>query len=282
MTGPGSGLYKTTDGGRSWKNLTEGLPEGELGRIGISISQSNPRIVYAIIQTETTVPPRRDPEEVPPPQIPKTMEDGGVFRSDDRGETWQWMSAVNPRPFYYSQIRVNPTHENRVYVLGSSFQVSEDGGRRFKTERIKVHVDHHDLWINPEQPRHMVLGNDGGVYFSFDGGRSWDFLNQMAIGQFYAIDVDMRRPYFIYGGVQDYCSWGGPSATRKSVGITESDWFKVMTGDGFQVRIDPADHTTLYAESQDGRLVRHDLKTGQNSAVLPQPENGEEDYRLNW
>ena len=109
---------------------------------------------------------------------------------------------------------------------------------------------YHDLWINPESSDHLVLGNDGGVYFSYDRGATWDFLNQMAIGQFYAIDVDMREPYYIYGGVQDYCSWAGPSATRNTIGITESDWYKVMTGDGFQVRIDPHDHNILYAEAQ--------------------------------
>ena len=127
-----------------------------------------------------------------------------------------------------------------------------------------------------------MLGNDGGVYFSFDRGESWDFLNQIAIGQFYAIDVDMQKPYFIYGGVQDYCSWGGPSATRNSIGISSSDWYKVMTGDGFQVRIDPSNPSILYAEAQYGRIVRHDRKTGQNTSIAPDALEGEEDYRFNW
>ena len=133
-------------------------------------------------------------------------------------------------------------------------EISEDGGKNFVRLRINVHVDHHDLWIDPANSNHLVLGNDGGVYFSFDRGETWDFLNQMALGQFYAIDVDMRDPYFIYGGVQDYCSWGGPSATRESIGITAADWKKVMTGDGFQVRIDPSDPDILYAEAQGGRI----------------------------
>ncbi len=155
-------------------------------------------------------------------------------------------------------------------------------GRASSASEINVHVDHHDLWINPEDSKHLVLGNDGGVYFSFDRGRTWDFLNQMAIGQFYAIDVDMRKPYYIYGGVQDYCSWGGPSATRKTIGITVSDWSRVMTGDGFQVRIDPTDPDILYAEMQYGGIIRHDKKTGQNTSIKPEAPEGEEDYRFNW
>ena len=147
---------------------------------------------------------------------------------------------------------------------------------------MNVHVDHHAMWINPKQPQHIVLGNDGGVYFSYDGGKSWDFQNQMALGQFYAIDVDMRKPYYVYGGVQDYCSWGGPSATRNSIGITAADWFKVQTGDGFQVRIDPTDDTILYAESQNGGIIRHDRKTGRNTSIRPVPAKGQPAYRFNW
>jgi photosystem II stability/assembly factor-like uncharacterized protein len=282
MTGPGSGIYKSADAGRSWGKLTKGLPEGEWGRIGLSVSRSNPSVVYAIIQTETTVPPRRDPEEPPPPPEKKTAKDGGVFRSADRGESWEWVNTIDPRPFYYSQIRVDPSDDKRVYVLGSQMSVSEDGGKSFERLRINVHVDHHELWIDPHDSNHLVLGNDGGVYFSFDRGKTWDFLNQMAIGQFYAIDVDMREPYFIYGGVQDYCSWRGPSATRNSIGITASDWHRVMTGDGFQVRTDPSDPDIIYAEMQGGRIVRHDLKTGQNTYVSPEAPEGEEDYRFNW
>jgi len=282
MTGPGSGIYKSADAGRSWRKLTKGLPKSELGRIGLTVSRSNPQVIYAVIQTETTVPPPRDPEEPPPTPKKKTAEDGGVFRSTDRGESWEWMNALNPRPFYYSQIRVDPTDDQRVYVLGSPLSVSEDGGRNFERFEINVHVDHHDLWINPGDSNHLVLGNDGGIYFSFDRGKTWDFLNQMAIGQFYAIDVDMRKPYFIYGGVQDYCSWRGPSATRNAIGITATDWHRVMTGDGFQVRIDPTDPDIIYAEMQGGRIVRHDLKTGRNTFISPEAPGDEDDYRFNW
>ncbi len=281
MTGPGSAIHKTTDGGRNWKKLTSGLPSGEIGRIGLSVSLSSPNVVYAIVQTVSSVT-RRPNFNAPPVQRQRNMEDGGVFRSEDRGESWTWVNPINPRPFYYSQIRVDPQDDMRVYVLGGSVAVSEDGGKNFENQQINVHVDHHALWINPQDPEHLVLGNDGGIYFSFDRGRSWDFLNQMALGQFYAIDVDMRKPYYIYGGVQDYCSWGGPSATRNGVGITASDWYKVMTGDGFQVRIDPTDHTIVYAEMQGGGLIRHDLKSGLNTSIKPQASDPENSYRFNW
>ena len=172
---------------------------------------------------------------------------------------------------YYSQLRVDPTNENRVFMLGPErVAVARRRHGRSSTLRINVHVDHHAMWIDPKNPKHMVLdGNDGGVYFSYDGGMTWDFQNHMAIGQFYAVDVDMRKPYYVYGGMQDYCSWGGPSATRAQIGITTADWFKVQTGDGFQVRVDPTDHTILYAESQNGGMIRHDLKSGRNTSIRP-------------
>ena len=283
MTGPGSAIYKSSDGGRHWKKLEKGLPKGALGRVGLSVSRSDPAIVYAIVQTGTTVPPEStDPDAPPPPEREKTLEDGGVFRSADRGGSWTWVNAINPRPFYYSQIRVDPNDPDRVYVLGGSIARSEDGGKSFENLRINVHVDHHDLWIDPANSDRLVVGNDGGIYFSFDRGASWDFLNQIAVSQFYAIDVDMQKPYTIYGGVQDYCSWGGPSATRNAIGITADDWTKVMTGDGFQVRVDPTEPNILYAEAQYGRIVRHERSSGLNTSITPEAPEGEEDYRFNW
>lgn len=284
MYGPGSGIYKTTDGGNNWRELTRGLPRSEKGRIGLATTPADPAVVYAIVQTATTVGGPRDPD-VPPdpePDSDPTIEDGGVFRSDDRGETWQWVNPINPRPFYYSQIRADPSDADRVYVLGSSLARSDDGGDSFETLRINVHVDHHDLWIDPADPDHLILGNDGGLYMSYDRGASWDFLDQIALGQFYAIDVDMQDPYHIYGGVQDYMSWGGPSATRNQIGITNTDWYKVMTGDGFQVRVDPTDTNVIYAESQGGGIIRHDRRTGQNTRIQPEAPAGDERYRFNW
>ena len=282
--GPGSGIYKTTDAGRTWRRLTSGLPSGPLGRIGLDVSASNPRVVYAVVQTPTTVPRESVDEAGPPPAPagPKTMKDGGVFRSDDRGETWTWVNAIDPRPFYHSQVRVDPADENHLYILGSPIAESLDGGRTFKNQPWNIHVDHHALWIDPRNHAHMINGNDGGIYVTWDGGRDWDFQNQMAVSQLYSVDVDMRKPYYIYGGVQDYCTWGGPSATRKTVGIQLADWFKVQTGDGFQARVDPTDYTIVYAESQNGGLVRHDLKSGRNVAIKPRARDGKPAYRFNW
>jgi photosystem II stability/assembly factor-like uncharacterized protein len=282
--GPGSGIYKTTDGGRNWRKLSQGLPRGDLGRIGLAIASTNPAIVYAVVQTPTTAPVGQTEEggPPPPPAGPRTMRDGGIFRSDDRGETWRWVNSVDNRPFYYSQIRVDPANENHVFVLGANNSESDDGGVTFRNIVENIHVDHHALWIDPRNSRHIIDGNDGGVYMTWDGGHSWDFQNQMALSQMYSVDVDMRRPYFIYGGSQDYCSWAGPSATRNQVGLKYADWFKVQTGDGFQVRVDPTDYNIIYAESQNGGLVRHDLHSGRNTSIKPQARSGKPAYRFNW
>ncbi len=284
--GPGSGIYKTTNGGRTWRKLAQGLPTGPLGRIGLDVARTNPGIVYAVIQTPSTAAPENAGDGPPPPPNPnappKTMKDGGVFRSDDRGETWRWVNPLNLRPFYYSQVRVDPANENHVYTLATANNESWDGGVTFKPVTENIHVDHHALWIDPKNPRHQIDGNDGGIYMTWDGGRTWDFQNQMALSQLYSVDVDMRKPYFIYGGSQDYCSWGGPSATRKAVGIQYADWFKVQTGDGFQVRPDPADYNIVYAESQNGGLIRHDLNSGRNAAIKPRARTGKPAYRFNW
>jgi photosystem II stability/assembly factor-like uncharacterized protein len=259
--GPGSSLYKTTDGGQTWIKLTEGLPKGDTGRIGIDIYRSNPNIVYAIIEHK----------------------EGGVFRSEDKGLTWKRMSSTNPRPMYYSKIRIDPNNDQRIWVLGASMYVSEDGGKNFRTDYVRqIHGDHHAMWINPENSNHMVLGSDGGIYLSYDRGQTWDFVNSLPLGQFYEIGFDLRQPYYIYGGLQDNGSWGGPSATLYRVGITSEDWFRIGGGDGFYVQVDPKDHTIIYAESQNGNLYRFDLETGESKSIRPLPEDEKETYRFNW
>jgi photosystem II stability/assembly factor-like uncharacterized protein len=259
--GPGSGLYKTTDGGETWIQLTNGLPQGNTGRIGVDVFRSNPNIVYALVEHRQ----------------------GGVFRSEDKGLSWEKMSPVNPRPMYYSKIRIDPNNDQRIWVLGASMYVSEDGGKTFSTNYVRgIHGDHHAMWINPLDSNHVVLGSDGGIYFSYDRGKTWDFVNIMPLGQFYEVGFDMRKPYYVYGGLQDNGSWGGPSATLTRLGVTNEDWFRIGGGDGFYTQVDPTDHNTIYAESQTGNLFRLDLKSGESKSVRPMPADESESYRFNW
>jgi photosystem II stability/assembly factor-like uncharacterized protein len=259
--GPYSGLYKTTDGGKTWIHLTNGLPKGDTGRIGIAIYRKNPNIVYAIIENK----------------------EGGVFRSEDKGLTWKKMSSTNPRPMYYSQIRIDPNNDQRIWVLGARMYYSEDGGKTFRTDWVtRIHGDHHALWINPENSNHMICGSDGGIHISYDRGKTWDFINTIPLGQFYEIGYDMRKPYYIYGGLQDNGTWAGPSSTKYAIGITNEDWYKVGGGDGFYARVDPTDYNIVYIESQNGNLLRFNLKTGERRSIRPIPKKEGEVYRFNW
>jgi hypothetical protein len=260
--GPGSGLFKTTDGGETWIKLTKGLPSrGDTGRIGIDIYKSNPRVVYAIIEHKQ----------------------GGVFRSEDKGFSWKKMSGTNPRPMYYSQIRIDPNNDQRIWVLGARMYVSEDGGKSFNTGLVtRIHGDHHAMWINPKNSDHMIVGSDGGIYFSYDRGKTWDFVNSLPLGQFYEIGFDKQNPYCVYGGLQDNGSWGGPSETYYTQGISNDEWFRIGGGDGFYTQVDPTDPNTIYAESQNGNLFRLNLKTGESKSIRPRPEDPKETYRFNW
>ncbi|MDH5406467.1 MAG: hypothetical protein OEX80_08010, partial [Candidatus Aminicenantes bacterium] len=233
----------------------------DTGRIGIGIYRNDPNIVYAIIENK----------------------DGGVFRSEDKGLTWKKMSSTNPRPMYYSNIRIDPNNDQRVWVLGARMYTSEDGGINFRTDVVtRIHGDHHAMWINPANSNHMIVGSDGGIHFSYDRGKTWDFVNTLPLGQFYELGVDMRKPYYIYGGLQDNGSWGGPSATMYRQGITNEDWFSVGGGDGFYVQVDPTDPTTIYAESQNGNLFRFNPKTGEQRSIEPMPKEGDTRYQFNW
>jgi photosystem II stability/assembly factor-like uncharacterized protein len=260
--GPGSGLHRSRDGGDTWERLTTGLPTGVQGRIGIAIAPSQPSTVYAIIEAK----------------------DGGVFRSDDQGTTWTRQSPLNPRPMYYSQLRVDPQHPDRVWVLGTELHKSIDGGRTFTTEHTgeRIHVDHHALWIDPADGNHMMLGNDGGLYLTYDGARAWDFVDNLPIGQFYDIDVDDRDPYVIFGGTQDNGTWGVPVRTWNGVGITNADVVNVAYGDGFYTVTDPADPRHLYANSQGGRAYRVHLATGEERGIRPVMADAADTLRFNW
>lgn len=273
--GPGGGIRKTTDGGKTWRKLTEGLPSGIIGRIGLDVYRGDPSIVYATVEHK----------------------EGGIFRSDDAGATWRKMTSVNPRPMYYSKIRIDPTNDRRIYVLGASFFVSNDGARTFEdpvtgrtgahasmspTYDVGVHGDHHTLWINPRNPRHLVLGGDGGLYYTWDQTKTWDKVNNIPIAQIYGIGVDAQRPYNIYAGMQDTHSWGGPSATRYQIGITNADWVQTNFGDGMYAQPDPSDPNVVFTESQDGNITRFNRATGDRRNIKPAPPTGESPYRFNW
>lgn len=280
--GPGSGIYRTLDGGDSWHELTEGLPDGDMGRIGLDVYRRDGNLVYAIVEAD-----KRDPTQgFGGAQSGARM--SGVFRSRDRGETWERMSTTNPRPMYYSQIRIDPNNPERIYVLGTQLFVSDDGGKTFRNDAARnIHVDHHALWIDPSDSDHLLLGSDGGVSTSWDGAEHWRMIDNLPIGQFYQIGVDMRDPYYVCGGLQDNDSWCGPSRTLSIHGIRNSDWYEVWGGDGFYNLVDPTDHTIVFTESQGGNLGRYDVTTGEKTRLRPLPGprsagDEEREYRFNW
>lgn len=263
-SGPGSGLWRSTDGGDTWSRVTSGMPAGDLGRIGLAISASNSDVVYAIIEA--------------------TLPGGGVYRSDDRGATWVHKSSVNQRPNYFSQIRVDPKNPNHVWMLGTALAASDDGGATFSDDSIApyAHPDHHAMWIDPKQPEHVMLGNDGGVYFSYDNGRSWSYIDNLPISQFYDIAIDDREPYWIYGGAQDNGSWAFPSATYSRGGMTNLDVQNTGFGDGFQSAVDPLDRRFVHANSQNGRAFLADMVTREERFIQPVAPAGQDPYRFNW
>jgi photosystem II stability/assembly factor-like uncharacterized protein len=258
--GPGSGIYRTFDGGRNWTLLEEGLPSAEKGRIGLDIYRGDGNLVYAIVEA---------------------VEGQGVYRSTDRGDTWEFMSDNNPRPMYYSQIWIDPNNPERIYTGGSDLMRSDDGGRSFTNDGARnVHLDHHALWIDPSDSDHILIGSDGGVSVSWDGSESWRFYDNLPIAQFYEIGFNRESPYTVCGGLQDNGSWCGPTNTLDSQGIRNADWYNVGGGDGFYVQIDPVDPTILFSESQNGRIGRLDLKTGERVYVQPTPRFDQDEGSL--
>ena len=290
--GPGSGIWKTIDAGKTWRKLEgSGLPEGLLGRIGLDVSRSNPNIIYAQMEVGASTgtggeeptfgqpapSPSPSPSASPTPSpsasptpAPPNPKRSGVWRSDDKGKTWRIVSNENNRPMYYSQIRVDPRNPETVYVGGLNLSKSIDGGKTFRSLQAGIaHSDNHAIWVNPANSDHVLVGNDGGLNVSYDQGATWEFINTIPAAQFYAIGVDMRKPYYVYGGLQDNGSWGGPSLTRNQFGITNADWYRVGGGDGFYTQIDPTDHNIIYLESQGGAMQRLDLRIGRSISIRP-------------
>ena len=259
--GPHSGIYRSMDGGDTWEKLGGGLPEGVLGKIAIAIAKSSPNVVYAAIADR----------------------DGGLYRSEDRGVSWTRVNDLTTS-YWYGNIYVDPLNENQVWIPGTQLDVSIDGGKTFENDWTArgIHVDHHVLWINPKNTDHILMGNDGGFHITYDGARTWSFLNNLPIAQFYVMGIDNRDPYHVYGGLQDNGTWGLPSRTYSRSGILNEDVVNVGGGDGFVPAIDPRDFTTLYTESQFGGLRRVDLVTGRSDGIKPVPPDTTETYRFNW
>lgn len=269
--GPGSAIFKSTDAGKTWKKITKGLPEkGNFGRIGMNYFYSNPKVVVALIEHNNA----------------GDRAGTGFYRSEDGGESWKKMSNRNDRPFYFSIPRQDPIDENRVYAPAVSIAVSDNKGETFRNMASSVHVDHHSFWINPKDNNHIIMGEDGGVAQSRDRGATWEHINTMPIGQFYAVSFDMRKPYWIFGGLQDNGSWASPTQTDMG-GVAFFHAFTYTGGDGFHTQNDPDDWGNAYSESQGGAIGRVNLRENSSVSIRPRPATTAglvqgERIRYNW
>ncbi|MEW5764522.1 MAG: VPS10 domain-containing protein [Acidobacteriota bacterium] len=263
--GPEAAIHKSTDGGETWRKVSQGLPKADLGRVGLAISPADPDVVYAIVEA--------------------ALEEGGFFRSKDRGETWVKQSDIQTSSGqYYNEIIADPKDPDRVYLMDTWMKVTEDGGKTFRKvgERFK-HVDNHALWIDPRDTDHLLAGCDGGIYESFDRGATWKFTDNLPVTQFYRVTPDNARPFYnVYGGTQDNNTLGGPSRTTTTHGITNADWVVTVGGDGFKTQVDPDNPDIVYSQSQYGGLIRWDRRTGEILDIQPQPAPGGDPLRFNW
>ena len=262
--GPESAIYKSTDAGATWNKLKTGLPTEDMGRIGLAISPADPNVVYATIEAANGK--------------------GGIFRSSDKGGTWERRNEFDLGAMYYGQVVADPKNVDRIYVMNVYMRVSDDGGKTLhRINEANHHGDNHALWIDPNNTDYYLLGSDGGVAESFDRGASWSFKANLPTVQFYDVAVDNAVPFYnVCGGTQDNYSWCGPSRTKNINGIVNSDWYVTTGGDGFRSQVDPEDPNTIYSESQYGVLVRHDHRTGEELVIQPQEGKGEPPLRWNW
>jgi hypothetical protein len=333
--GPGSGIWKSVDGGDNWTRLTGGgLPGGSLGRIGLDVYRRSANIIYAAIEAgggggrgggggggggggrgggagrggavDTTAAGRGGRAgagrggAAPPVSVsglatedlPVPVGGGGggtgVYRSDDGGQTWRRASANNPRPLYFSQMRIDPNSPDRIYMGGVGLQMSIDGGVSFATDAAQaIHDDIHAIWIDPGNSNHLLIGGDGGVAASYDMSKTWQFMPNLPVGLFYHVGFDMETPFNVCGGMQDNYDWCGPSATRHSTGILNSDWIQIQGGDGFVAIPDLRNSRIVYSETQDGALQRHNIFTGESKTIRPSAANtpnapAGENFRFQW
>ena len=262
--GPESAIYKSTDAGATWNKLKSGLPTEDMGRIGVTVSPVDPNTVYATIEAANGK--------------------GGIFRSQDKGATWERRNELDSIAMYYAKIFADPKNVDRIYVMNTFLRKSDDGGKTLnKVNETNHHVDNHMVWIDPDNTDHVMVGSDGGVAETYDGFKSWRFKTNLPTVQFYDVAVDNALPFYnVCGGTQDNFSWCGPSRTKSVHGIMNSDWYVTTGGDGFRSQVDPEDPNTVYAESQYGVLVRFDRRTGEEMVIQPQEGKGEPPLRWNW
>lgn len=286
--GPGSGIWKSTDGGSTWTELTNGLPSVDMGRIGIAVSPSHPNVLMALVEAPT--PPSGEAPAAGGPGGGFQRRDPGAtgtYRSEDGGATWQKMSDENGRPMYYSHIFIDPNDPDLVYSASTSSVKSMDGGRTWSSIAaqpsydVGVHLDMHAMWLDPTDSDHFFLGGDGGLHETFDGGTSYRKINNFAIGQFYGIGLDMREPYWVYGGMQDNHSWMGPSETRRYDGILNDDWSQIGFSDGMYQQVDKAGPRYVYSSATQGSYNRVDVIAGTKRPIGPTAPEGER-YRFDW
>jgi photosystem II stability/assembly factor-like uncharacterized protein len=262
--GPESAIYKSTDAGATWNKLKSGLPTADMGRIGLAVSTADPNVLYATIEAADGK--------------------GGIFRSNDRGATWERRNEFDVGAMYYARVICDPKNVDRIFVMNVNLRESLDGGKTLhKVEEVNHHGDNHAIWIDPEDTKHWLLGSDGGMYETWDDAKRWQFKANLPTVQFYDVAVDNALPFYdVCGGTQDNFSWCGPSRTRNVNGIMNSDWFVTTGGDGFRSVVDPLDPNTIYAESQYGVLVRYNKPTGQELTLQPQEGKGQPPLRWNW
>lgn len=261
--GPESALYKSTDGGATWKKVGGGFPGGDLGRIGIDVSPVNPDVVYAVVEAQDGK--------------------GGIYRSVNRGASWEKRNGMFTSGNYYQELVCDPHSADRIYITDVYYKVSHDGGKTVvNVGEINKHIDNHCIWIDPKDPNHLLVGCDGGIYETFDYAKTWDYKSNLPITQFYKVSTDNAYPFYhVHGGTQDNLSLGGPSRTTSANGIVNSDWYITSIGDGFETQVDPTNPDIIYAQSQYGGLNRFDRKSGEYLTIKPIEKEGEA-YRWNW